>query len=83
MFGFAPTLLVVSLEVLTIFLNCLLLFLVLFFVYPLKFVFAGVIPNLVGFGRGSRMPMTEGDARMLMWVYSAGFVVMMLVFVLL
>ena len=64
---------------LTIFLNCVLLFLVLFFVYPLKFVFATVIPNLLG-QRGSRFPMTETDARMMMWLYSAGFVAMMAVF---
>jgi uncharacterized membrane protein len=66
---------------LTIFLNCVLLFLVLFFVYPLKFVFALVIPSL--FGMRPPIAMTEWDARMLMWVYSAGFVAMMLVFVLL
>lgn len=67
---------------LTILLNCILLFLVLFFVYPLKFVFSGVIPQLLGL-RESRMNMTADDARMLMWVYSAGFVVMMMVFALL
>jgi uncharacterized membrane protein len=67
---------------LTIFLNCVLLFLVLFFVYPLKFVFSTVIPNLLG-QRGPRFPMTEFDARMMMWVYSAGFVAVMLIFVLL
>ena len=67
---------------LTIFLNCVLLFLVLFFVYPLKFVFSTVIPGLMGM-RGQRLPMTEADARMMMWVYSAGFVAMMAVFVLL
>jgi uncharacterized membrane protein len=67
---------------LTIFLNCVLLFLVLFFVYPLKFVFSTVIPSLTGM-RGPRLPMSEMDARMMMWVYSAGFVAVMAVFVLL
>ena len=66
---------------LTIFLNCVLLFLVLFFVYPLKFVFSRVIPALFGEPNGLRM--TEVDARMMMWIYSAGFAAMMCVFVLL
>jgi uncharacterized membrane protein len=67
---------------LTIFLNCVLLFLVLFFVYPLKFVFSHVIPSLAGKG-ASVLLMTEANARMMMWVYSAGFVGVMLVYVLL
>ncbi|HUQ89184.1 MAG TPA: TMEM175 family protein [Vicinamibacterales bacterium] len=62
---------------LTIFLNCALLFLVLFFVYPLKFVFSRVIPDLT---EGARLGMTESDGRMMMWLYSAGFVAMMAVF---
>jgi uncharacterized membrane protein len=66
---------------LTILLNCVLLFLVLFFVYPLKFVFSRVIPAVTRLG--APLPMTEGDARMMMWLYSAGFVAMMAVFVLL
>jgi len=66
---------------LTIFLNCVLLFLVLFFVYPLKFVFASVIPTVLG--QRSGLLMTEADARMMMWVYSAGFVAMMAVYALL
>jgi uncharacterized membrane protein len=66
---------------LTIFLNCVLLFLVLFFVYPLKFVFTRVIPAVLGQANGLRM--TEVDARMMMWIYSTGFVAMMVVFALL
>ena len=66
---------------LTILLNCVLLFLVLFFVYPLKFVFSRVIPALMGQPSGLRL--TEADARMMMWIYSAGFVAMMVVFALL
>ena len=66
---------------LTIFLNCVLLFLVLFFVYPLKFVFTSVIPAVLGQRTG--LVMTEDDARMMMWVYSAGFAAMMVVFALL
>lgn len=67
---------------LTIVLNCVLLFLVLFFVYPLKFVFSHVIPSMLGM-QYERMNMTEADGRMMMWVYSAGFVAMMSVFALL
>lgn len=66
---------------LTIVLNCALLFLVLFFVYPLKFVFSHVIPSMMGQGRG--LPGTEADGRLLMWVYGAGFAAVMMVFVLL
>ena len=63
---------------LTIFLNCVLLFLVLFFVYPLKFVFSTIIPALLGMQAGPQM--TPSDGRMMMWVYSAGFAAMMAVF---
>lgn len=63
---------------LTIFLNCVLLFLVLFFVYPLKFVFSTIIPTLMGTESGPMM--TASDGRMMMWVYSAGFAGMMAVF---
>jgi uncharacterized membrane protein len=63
---------------LSIFLNCVLLFLVLFFVYPLKFVFTRVIPALMGQGNG--LAMSQADGRMMMWIYSAGFVAMMAVF---
>jgi uncharacterized membrane protein len=65
-------------DAVTIFLNCVLLFLVLFFVYPLKFVFSRVIPNLMGQGNG--LTMSQADGRMMMWLYSAGFVAMMAVF---
>jgi uncharacterized membrane protein len=68
-------------DAVSIFLNCVLLFLVLFFVYPLKFVFALVIPALMRIG--PPISMSASDGRLMMWVYSAGFVAMMLVFVLL
>jgi len=67
---------------LTITLNCVLLFLVLFFVYPLKFVFSNVIKAVMG-GPIIFRDMSDGDNRMLLWVYSAGFVGMMLVLTLL
>lgn len=65
----------------TILLNCVLLFLVLFFVYPLKFVFALVIPALLR--AGPPIAMSAADGRLMMWVYSVGFSAMMLVFALL
>lgn len=51
---------------LTILLNCVLLFLVLFFVYPLKFVFALVIPALTRLG--PPIAMSAQDGRLMMWV---------------
>ena len=67
---------------LTITLNCALLFLVLFFVYPLKFVFSRVVSLVLGDLSAFR-DMSQADARLLLWVYSAGFAAMMFVFVLL
>lgn len=67
---------------LTIALNCALLFLVLFFVYPLKFVFGNVVQAMMGEPFAFR-DMTEGDNRLLLWVYSAGFAGMMGLFALL
>ena len=66
----------------TITLNCALLFIVLFFVYPLKFVFSNVVPMFYG-ERPVFMSMSAADNRMLMWVYSAGFVAMFTIFMLL
>ncbi|HEX7283713.1 MAG TPA: TMEM175 family protein [Vicinamibacterales bacterium] len=66
----------------TITLNCALLFIVLFFVYPLKFVFSNVVPMFYG-ERPVFMSMSADDNRMLMWVYSAGFAAMFAIFMLL
>ena len=63
----------------TILLNCVLLFLVVFFVYPLKFVFSNIIPSLLGRGP---LRMSESDGRLMFLVYSAGFVAIMGVFAL-
>lgn len=67
---------------LTIALNCVLLFIVLFFVYPLKFVFSNVVKLFTG-QHSAFMDMSPFDNRLLMTVYSLGFVGIMLVFVLL
>ena len=69
---------------LTIFLNAVLLFVVLFFVYPLKFVFSNVIPLATGIGlEGATLGFTRmsaGEARSLMMTYSAGFATVFTVF---
>jgi uncharacterized membrane protein len=67
---------------LTIALNCVLLFLVLFFVYPLKFVFARVVSLMLGEPNPFR-GMSEDGARMVMWVFSAGFVAVFVIFAML
>lgn len=67
---------------LTITLNCVLLFIVLFFVYPLKFVFSNVVKLFTG-GHSAFFDMSVFDNRLLLTVYSIGFVGIMLVFVLL
>ncbi len=59
----------------TVFLNCVLLFFVLFFVYPLKFLF-----GLVLLGGGE---IEARDGRTLMLIYGAGYAAVCLVFVLL
>lgn len=64
---------------LTITLNCVLLFIVLFFVYPLKFVFSNVVNVIAGSPFAFRS-MSDFDNRLLLSVYSAGFVGIMLVF---
>jgi uncharacterized membrane protein len=67
---------------LTIALNCVLLFIVLFFVYPLKFVFMNVVRLMSGEHAAFR-DMSVIDNRLLLTVYSAGFIGIMLVFALL
>ena len=70
---------------LTVFLNCVLLFVVLFFVYPLKFVFGNLIPAFTGIGvpeHSGFEGMTAGDARFLMVAYSGGVIAVFLVFTL-
>lgn len=66
----------------TIFLNSTLLFLVLFFVYPLKFVFANLVPQVTGMGPAPTgfAGMTLADARTLLAAYGAGFVAVFGVF---
>jgi len=72
---------------LTVFLNLVLLFVVLFFAYPLKFVLTRVVGGFTGVGMpasGSGMGlMTPLDGRLLMVAYSFGFVAVFAVLALL
>jgi hypothetical protein len=63
---------------LSIYLTVALLFLVLFFVYPLKFLFTLVADQLLGFGDETIEP---SQWPLLMVIYGAGFVAVQLVFV--
>ena len=74
----------------TVWLNSVLLFLVLFYVYPLKFLFTLVTDELLGFGEkvrlpgGARVEMIEpSQGPLLMAIYGGGFLAVQLVFVLL
>jgi Endosomal/lysosomal potassium channel TMEM175 len=62
---------------LTIVLNLVLLFVVLFFVYPLKFIFTRLGARIAGIGAPAPAPfhdMTAADSRLLMVAYGVGFV---------
>ena len=65
----------------TVFLNVVLLFLVLFYVYPLKFVFTMLFAELSGIDNSADMGFHE--ASVLMRIYAAGFFSVFLLFVLL
>ena len=62
----------------TVFLNVVLLFLVLFYVYPLKFVFTLVFSQLTG--GEALQPMSVHEASMLMRIYAGGFAAVFLLF---
>jgi hypothetical protein len=77
-------------DTIAVVLNSVLLFVVLFYVYPLKFLFTYLV-NLILGGRGvahlpdgRAVPMLEGnDAPVMMMVYDAGFIAVFTLFVLL
>jgi len=64
----------------TVFLNVVLLFLVLFYVYPLKFVFTLLFAEITGTDASANMGWHE--ASVLMRIYAAGFAAVFLLFVL-
>jgi hypothetical protein len=75
----------------TVFLNAALLFVVLFYIYPLKFLFTWLLSGLTGGGRVAHLPdgtverMVQGDAQMatLMIIFGVGYVAVFFVFILL
>lgn len=67
----------------TVFLNSVLLFVVLFYVYPLKFLTTTLFETLVWRTSAPGMFGTEADSRQLMLIYSAGVVLIFGAFVLL
>lgn len=58
----------------TIALNALLLFVILFYVYPLKFLFTGLISAWTGLGRELDVSRVRSDGRALLVIYGVGFV---------
>jgi len=68
----------------TVFLNCILLFVVLFYVYPLRFLTTALMGQL-GLMPGGDHPTltTSGDSALLMILYSTGVLVIFSTFVLL
>jgi uncharacterized membrane protein len=67
-------------DILTLWLNSALLFLVLLYVYPLKFLFTMAIDQWFGFAQNEMIELSQ--IPLLLVVYSAGFVAIQLVFVL-
>ncbi|HEX5071307.1 MAG TPA: TMEM175 family protein [Vicinamibacterales bacterium] len=63
----------------TVFLNCLLLFVVLFYVYPLKFLTSSLVDTFVFHKEGFEG--TEADGHLLMWLYSLGVLLIFLTFI--
>ena len=68
---------------LTVLLNCLLLFIVMFYAYPMKFVLTRLVGSVFGIGPGIGSGLTQGDARQLMVLYSGGFAALFAIFMLL
>jgi uncharacterized membrane protein len=67
----------------TVFLNCVLLFVVLFYVYPLKFLTAALMRRFFDIGREGGPALGRGDGGSLMLLYSTGIVLIFFVFVML
>jgi hypothetical protein len=67
----------------TITLNCLLLFVVVFYTYPMKFVATRLIGGVLRTGPGISAGLTFADAQLLMLAFSLGWVALFSVFALL
>ncbi len=77
-------------DALTATLNAILLFTVLFYVYPLKFLFTYVVDRMLGGSGMVRLPdgrleplLRDNEAFSLMLIYNAGFIAVFAIFVLL
>jgi uncharacterized membrane protein len=57
----------------TVTLNSVLLFVVLFYVYPLKFLFTGLVARWTGSGPATATAATWSDGRSLLLLYGTGF----------
>jgi uncharacterized membrane protein len=68
---------------LTIVLNCALLFVVLFYVYPLKFLYTLVVGWMTGENTFNNVFSREGDGVRLMSIYGMGFILLFVIFALL
>jgi uncharacterized membrane protein len=69
-------------DAVTTFLNCTLLLVVLFYVYPLKFVTRGVVQIVFGIETGSSLIITPEELGRLFALYGAGFIAIFLCFAL-
>ncbi len=68
----------------TIWINALLLFVVLFYVYPLKFLWTFLVNYVLGFSKGGGAPPIEGhQIPTLLAIFGAGYVTISLIFALL
>jgi uncharacterized membrane protein len=64
----------------TVFLNCVLLFVVLFYVYPLKFLFTLVVNRMLGLPNFETAYTRAGEGSTLMIVYGLGYIVVFVTF---
>lgn len=67
-------------DITTIVLNCTLMFVVLFYVYPLKFLFTVLFRNQIYHGGHSPLVMQITDAPKLMLIYGVGYILIYLLF---
>jgi hypothetical protein len=73
-------------DLFVVWMNAILIFVVLFYVYPLKFLFTGLVDRLLGFppGHGGIQPLASFDQlKILMLVFGAGYVAVFVLFALL
>jgi len=77
-------------DTVTITLNALLLFVVLFYIYPLKFLFTIVINSMMGIPVGIQLadgnvisPLEPGQGPTMMYIYNAGYIAVMMLYALL